>query len=346
MKYENLKTLEKHLEETPFEKLSPLYLIMGKNEFESGEASKLLLKHLLPNSNTQSKELSLSILDGAQVQDQELFDKLFSRSLFADMRLVWIQQADKLKKSAQEGLEKYFERPSPYLRLLLSAPGIAKNTLFYKAIDKAGVVVELAEIKPWEKERYLADWVSKRAAAERKVMAYPVCQRLVNTIGADDSLIAQEFEKLMCYCVDKKEISQQDVDAICTRQHSENVWQLCEAIFRRDAATSLRIGESLLLDGQALLPLLRVIRSQFQTDYQISILLAQGRHGGDIAQAFPQFKGMMLDRHIQQAKQFGSAAFNRGLIALDEAELKVKNSGMEEKMILELLLIQLTRSNR
>lgn len=339
MKYDNLNAFEKHLADTPSQQFKPLYLVLGKEAFECQEAIQLLLRFLLPS---QSRELSLSTWEAAQIEEEALWTALYSRSLFSETRVIWIQQADKLKKSIQEGLEKFLTRPQPSLHLIISASGWQKNTSFYKTIDKEGIILELAEIKPWEKEKRLAEWVNKQAIAARKLMPYPVCQSLVRQLGCDPSVLTQELEKLFCFCGERKEITQQDIEAICTKQQNESIWQLGEALFRRDTHTALQVGYHFLQQGQALLPLLRQIRSQFQTEYQISLLLAQGKRGPDITLEFPYMKGQILERHMWQAQHYGLEALKKGLLALDAIEIRTKNSQVEEKVLMELLIVQLT----
>jgi DNA polymerase-3 subunit delta len=56
-------------------------------------------------------------------------------------------------------------------------------------------------------------------------------------------------------------------------------------------------------------------------------------------------KGQILERHIQQAQHYGLEAFKKGLLAIDESEMRAKNSSVDEKILLELLMMQLTRRN-
>lgn len=340
VRIDNLRAFEKHLEGARPRSFSPFYCIFGKETYECQEAVNLLLGSLLPEPG--QRELSLTQMDGSQVDEQELGNALHSYSFFSKIRVIWVQHADKLKKTVQESLISYFSCPQPLQYLLLTASGWLKNTNFYKAAEKEGIVLDFAELKPWEKEQRLAEWVNKQASASRKLIAYPVCQFLVKRMGPDQALLAQEIEKLICYAGERKEITREDVEALCHRQQPETIWQLGEALFRRDAAAALHIVHSLLSDGQPLLPLLRQIRSQFQTEYQISLLLAQGKQAQDISQEFPYLKGQILERHLQQARQYGQEAFRRGLLALDEAELRAKNSSIDENMIVELLMMQLT----
>lgn len=339
MRYDNLRAFEKHLEGAKALHFSSVYFIIGKDSYECQEAAQVLLRFLLPSQHSQ--EFSLTHFEGSQIEEKELNTALYTGSLFAKLRVTWIQQAEKLKKSIQENLEKYLKHPSSSHYLLLSASQWQKNTSFYKAVEKEGVILDFLEIKPWEKEKRLIEWVNKHVTAQRKLIAYPVCQALVKRIGHDQALLAQEVEKLICYCIDKKEISLQDVEALCPRQQSDSVWQLGEAIFQRDPATALPLAQSFLMEGQPLLPLLRQLRSQFQTEYQICLLLSQGKQAQEITQEFPYMKGQILEQHMKQAQQYGQEGFKRGLLALDAIEMRAKNSSVDEKILIELLIMQL-----
>jgi DNA polymerase-3 subunit delta len=288
------------------------------------------------------REFALSIFEGSQIEEADLSNALYSTSFFAKSRVIWIQQAEKLKKSIQERIEKYLTHPSPSQYLLLSASSWSKNSSFYRAAEKEGIILDLAELKPWEKEKRLIEWVNKQATVARKLISYQACQFFVKRVGNDQAVVAQEFEKLICYCSDKKEITEREIEAICSHHHVDSVWQLGEAIFRRDAAAAVRMAHALLTDGQPLLPLLRQIRGQFQTEFQICLLLAQGKQGQDITQEFPYMKGQILDRHIQQSRQYGLEAFKKGFLAIDAIEIRAKNSAIDEDILLELLMMQLT----
>lgn len=340
MRYDNLRAFEKHLEGAKLLHFSPIYFILGKDPYECREAIHLLLTFLLPSE--QMRELGLSVFESSQLEEETLATALYSGSLFSKSRVIWIQQAEKLKKNIQEFLEKYFVHPAPFQYLLLSASHWQKNTSFYKAAEKEGIILEFTEIKPWEKEKRLVEWVNKQVTAARKLISFQVCQSLVKRIGHDQVMLAQELEKLICYCGDKKEITLHDVEAICPRLQVDSIWQLGEALFRRDTAAALQMAQAFLLEGQALLPLLRQIRSQFQTEYQICLLLAQGKQTQDITQEFPYMKGQILDRHVRQAQQYGLEAFKQGLLALDAAEMQAKNSSIDDNILIELLIVQLT----
>ncbi|CUI16406.1 hypothetical protein PNK_0780 [Candidatus Protochlamydia naegleriophila] len=343
MKYDNSRAFEKHLEGAAPNHFSRLYLILGKDPVEQREAVECTLKALQPS--LQAREFALKIMDGNQLTLDVLLSDLYSNTFFADQRIFWIQHADKLKKNLIEALEKYFARISSSQYLILTAPSWMKQTNFYKAVEKEGVILEMAEPKPWEKEKRLVDWATKQLAAKRKVISYQVCQALVKQTGLDSLLLDQELEKLLCYIGERPEITIQDIVKICNYQPSDTVWQLGEAIFRRDAAASIHMAYSMQMDGQPLLPLLRQIRSQFQTQFHVCLLLAQGKTSQEVALEFPYLKGNLLDRTMQQAQRYGLESFRQGLLAIDATEMRAKNSQVDEKLLMELLMIHLTRTD-
>ncbi len=341
MRYDHLGPFAKHLEGAKPLHFSPLYLILGKENFECQEAIHLLLSALF--ASPKEKEFGLSVIEGGQLlEEKELALLLYSRSFFSEKRVIWIQQVEKLRESIQNELEKVFLRPIPSLTLLLSGLPLQRPSSFYKAAEKGGVILEFAEVKPWEKEKRLAEWVGQRMAAARKLIAYPTCQVLAKQTAGDQALLAQEVEKLLCYCIERQEVTLQDVERICTRESSDSIWHLGEAIFRRDRRAALERLGSLLGEGQALLPILRQLRSQFQTDYQVALLLAQKRPVQEITQSFPYMKGQILEKHLYQAREYGLSAFKKGILVLDETEQRLKNSFADEKRLVELLVFKLT----
>lgn len=339
MRYDNLRAFEKHLESAAPRHFSPIYVVLGKESFHCKEAVNLILKHLIPKGQ---QETALSSWDGSQADSKDLLADLHAQSFFAEKRVILIQQGEKLKKTVLDELERYVKRAPRSQYLILLASALSRQTSFYKAIEKEGVILEYADLKPWEKERGLIDWVGQQAASERKQMPYQVCQQFVKQIGSDQYLLASELEKLFCFVGGKNEITWQDVEQICTLTPLETIWQLGESIFRRDAAAALRISRSLLIEGHSFLPLLRQVRNQFVTDYHVCALLEQGRQPSEITQEYPYMKGQILEGHMENARQYGMHAFRQGLLDIDKTELLAKNSQMDEQLLAEILIAKLT----
>lgn len=339
MKYNNLKALEKHLEGAAPAHFAPVYMVLSKDDFNRKMAYERLIKHLL--GDQAANPMSLCVFDEEKVDIDKVLRELESLGFFSTKRVVVVHHAENLLKAATEKLLVYYENPNPSVYLVLTGTSVSAVTNFYKKSELVGVILEIPEEKPWEKEKSLKEWIDQKVAGHGKQIDAAANQLLLKQIGTDQLILNQEIEKLICYVDEKRPITTQDVYAVCISVNVENVWQLGEAIFRRDPITALRIALALLQEGTPLLILLRQIRSQFQTDFQVCTILAQGGSGQDVAKQFGYMKGQILDKHIQLAKNYGMQRFRKGVILIDETELAAKNSATESSYLIERLIAKL-----
>lgn len=340
MRYDNLRAFQKHLQGASPDHFSPIYLIVSKNGYERKEAYQSVFKALIPDH--QQADFELNVFFGGDLRLSSLLDELNAMSFFTKKRVVAIHDADQLEKEGMAVLESYFERPNPHVYLVLSAEAMNKSTNFYKKSEKHGVILDCPEEKSWEKEKSIQKWVLEKVAADRRQIEHEALLYLLKQLGTDQELIHQELEKLYCYIGERHQITLRDIAAICSSVHVENVWQLGDAIFGFDANSALRIAKALAEDGTALLVLLRQVRSQFESKYQICSLMAGGYGSGEVMKQFPYMKGQILNKNMQQAQSYGMHRFKEGLLAIDVAERQAKNSLADPDVLLELLMVKLT----
>lgn len=280
--------------------------------------------------------------DGEKLTLNGLMGDLSTGNLFSSKRLVIIHDADKLDKAVTSRLESYFEKPNPDVCLAFSADSLSHSSNFYRKGEKIGIIFEVVEEKPWEKEQSIQTWIAATVTAEGKKITQPASQALVKALGMQQATLYNELQKLICFIGDRSEIQPADIAAVTSSLAVETGWQLGEALFRRDASTALRIAKAILSDGTPLIVLLRQIRSQFQTEYQVSSILATGGDANAVAKQFPYMKGTILERHLGMARGYGQKRFKKALLAIDNAELKSKNSATDPELLLELTIIKLT----
>ena len=342
MKYNQLRAFEKHLQEASPRHLLPVYLILGKDDFARKEAVDAALKVLL--QGVKNPPLCCKTLNAQQSSLQEVVSELEAFSLFEEKKVIIAHQIDKWVKGDLSKLEHFFNHPIKGATLLLSTGALAANTNLYKKIEKAGVILDLPEEKAWEKEKSMQAWLIQQAARSGKKLDGMTAQAFVKQVGTDQSTLGQELEKVICYIDQRDAITQKDIALLCPLNHSETIWQLGEALFRRDAGTALRISKGLVTEGSPFLGLLRQIRSQFQTEYQISCILADGGTPADVSQQYPYMKGAILEKHLHTARSYGKDKFREALLTIDETELSAKSSGADEDYLNERLIYKLALS--
>jgi DNA polymerase-3 subunit delta len=339
MKITNSRAFQKHIEGALPNHFSQVYLIIAKDAYVRKTAADRLMAAIL--SNRSNGELACRQLQGDGLPLESILNELNSVSLFSKGSVVSIQEAEKLRKPCMEALEEYFLKPNPSVTLILVASELSANMRLYKKAEKAGIILDVAEEKPWEKEKSVAEWIGERFAAEKRSIPYQACHYMVKMMGTEFAFLDQEIEKIICYAGERQNIAIQDINAVCASTNVETVWQLGEAIFKRDATGALRISKALLADGVSFFMLIKQIRHQFETDYQVCGILAEGGAGQEITQRFPYMKGAVLDRHMQMAQNYGMERFRKGLLKIDETEVLAKNSNVDTDLLAEMLMIKL-----
>lgn len=343
MKYNNLPAFEKHLESAaPQNHFSDVYMILSKEDFDRKAALDSLIKFVLKKET--SPDLCLQLFDAEKHSADTILSELSALAFFAKKRLIAVHNADKFDKASTTKFEAYFSAPNRSVCLVLLAPSLSKATNFYKHAEKVGVILDVAEEKAWEREKTLADWLRSESLSQGKQIDINTCRYIIKQLGTDQSLLQQELLKLICYVGDRPLINDRDVAAICGSVNHKNTWQLAEAIFRRDPA-ALRISKALLNDGVVPIVLLRQIRSQFQTEFNICSILNMGGGHEEIISEYPYMKGQILERHIQNARSYGMNALKEGLLKIDQAELQAKNSLADPEFLTEMLMFKLISSS-
>lgn len=332
MKYTNLRAFEKHLESAYPQHKSPVYLILAKDTASIRQAMSPFQKA----ANFSGKTLEA---DGGGAD--RLAVELQSPSLLDPHRLIIVSRIHKANEALRQVLIEYLARPHEALDLVVTGESLPSNTKLYKAIEKAGVVLNVSgSAKPWEKEREMVDWLMVQGKAAGKSLEQQAAKSLIQHVGANLSSLEQELGKLICYIGDRPSITMADIDAVCPTVNQKTVWQLGEAIFSLNLSEAMSIGKALLGDQVPFILLLRQIRKQMQTDFQVLSLLAEP---DKIPKAFPYMKGRILQQHIENARRYGAERFKRGLIEIDRTELEAKNSGIDDECLLELLIAKLCR---
>lgn len=343
MKFENNITFDKHLEGAAPNRFALVYFIISKEVFPREKAVKSLIKHVLPDP--VSTQLSLQVFDADRQSPNQILQDLQTHTFFSKQRLVVVHRVDSLDKASTSKFETYFASPNPSVCLVMVAETINRSTNFYKKAEKAGVILDVPEEKPWEKEKNVINWLNQEVASHQKQLSPMASQLIVKQVGTDQTLLLGELQKLICYVGERRVIDEKDIAALCPVVNTETGWQLGEAIFRRDAATALRISKGLITEGLALIALLRQIRSQFLTGYQIASILKQGGTSTDVSKEFPYMKGTILERNINQSQNYGMDQFKKGILAIDLAEFQAKNSVSDPEFLADMLIVKLTKES-
>lgn len=192
-------------------------IFTGGNTFEIQSAVRELEAHLA---------LSAERIDGATVQLSNIPDLFMGLSLFADRRLVVIDQLS-VSSGVWAQLPDWIARVSDAIEVVLIEPSLDKRTVVYKALKQAA---DIQDFPVWtEKDAVKAEaWVTQRAQESGVSLARPVARYLVGKVGVDQWALHQAIEVLSLADAPTS-ITEALIDEIIVPSLEENAFELIEA---------------------------------------------------------------------------------------------------------------------
>ncbi|MCB1149056.1 MAG: hypothetical protein KDK48_02740 [Chlamydiia bacterium] len=328
MKFTQNRALIRHLRDSFPNRLSPLYILISDDGYGQEETLKEL--------QVLGKGYEIALLSAPKSLDEELL----SQSLFARQRILFVSGAESLKLDA-DLLEKLLVKARG-VPLFLAFQKVLSTTKFYKACEKAGVVLDLnGAIKPWEKSGQLSAWLIEQAQERNLILAPGAAKLLVDFVSDERRTLLCELEKLACYAYPENRLDEGAVRAVCKLESHETVWQLADALLARRAPAALKALHSLQESEASPIGWLRVLRKQFQTHLELASHLEASTPAAEIAEAFPSLRGQRLNTSLAAARAQGTRRLAAALVAIDKTEMETKNSQTSSEHLTEMLILKL-----
>ncbi len=301
MKYQNVPSFEKHLASASPDHLCRVYLIAMADDYERSLVLQSLVKRTLaPDCSLQKFSPDLDC--------RELFDALQSPSLFGGEAVVLFDECEALKKKEAEQIAAFLEKTTLYGYLLLGSRG---KTPLSKVVEKIGVVLDMSEEKPWDKEKRISEALAAIAMSQGKRLASDAIPLLLERLGTDISLLTQEVHKLICYVGDRPTIERSDIFRISSTGGSYTLWQVAEEIVWEGGGS---------FDPSMFPGIIFSLRPQLQIGLKITTLMEEGVPFSEWTPYFPKMWPRTLEKRKNQAAQKGSLFFKKGLETLFKIE--------------------------
>lgn len=149
--------------------------------------------------------------------------------------------------------------------LVLAAKSASKAAGIYKAVAAAGVVLSFdAARSDYQKRSSLKAEIEHALEQSGKKIDAGALQKLELKVGFDLRRAIGEIEKLIVYIGKNQIIRAEDVEAVVPRTREESIFDLTDAIARRDSSAALKLIIDLEGTGHHPLELIGLIHSQLR----------------------------------------------------------------------------------
>lgn len=310
--------------------LKNVYLLYGTEDYLKRQYRDKLKHALVEPDDT----MNFSAYEGKDINPKELIDLSETLPFFKEKRMILVENSGFFKNSCDD-LAEYMSQVPESTCFVFVEEEVDKRSKLFKAASRAGSTVEFET----PKEDMLIRWILGRIQREGKKITQSVMQLFMSKTGSDMENIDKELEKLICYTLDKTEISAADVEAICTGQTENKIFEMIDAISAKNQKKALDLYYDLLALKEAPMRILFLIARQFQNLLLIKSMSAKGYPAVSIAKTagMPSFA---VQKNLRQAGAFKINQLKEAIEDCGQAEEDVKTGRMADQLAVELLIVK------
>lgn len=325
-----MKSLNEDLKTGQFKKI---YLLCGEEAYLKKQYKDRFVKAMVPEGDT----MNYSYFEGKNTNPREIIDLAETMPFFAERRLIVLENTGFFKNASPE-LAAYVKEMPDTTHLIFVEEEIDKRGKLYKAVKEKGRIVELAR----QDERTLVRWILGTAKKENKSMTEAAARYFLGKVGSDMEKIQKELEKLLCYTLHHTEVTVVDIDAICTDQITNHIFDMVDAVANKEQKKALDYYYDLLALKEPPMRILYLLTRQFRILMEIKEMERLGYPPKELA-AKAGIMPFLVGKYRAQARAFTSAELRKIVEAGVESEENVKTGRIGDTLSVELFLVQYSR---
>lgn len=332
------------------------------------DAGKLLLNLLAIQgwSQQQWEQLEVSrdaavfeLLDAQDHDDREAVDALvaYCKIRGIELRGGLESEENAIRKLLTGGL------PS-WDFLLLTAAQVDRRTRLYKQFEENGAIFFLG----LERDRYgkitqdkLREFIDRQLSLSNKRVEPKARELILLRAGDDLRALQQELNKLVLYVGEHAVVRAGDVEAIFADQIEGWIFDLTRFIAERNATAALCQLGRLTAQGDHPLKLLSTIATEVRKLLSARQILESDLRGRwKRGMTYKQFEQAILDQRttlltrnlyadylcFQRAESFSLPELLSYMGGIHDADLRLKSSGTNPKLVIERLILQMCLGGR
>jgi DNA polymerase-3 subunit delta len=342
------------------------YVLLGSEAFLAQTCRRGVIEALVPDD---FRDFCLHELDLAQTNIFEALDLAQTPSLMAPFQVLFLSNMQKLygrgqKKEEFSAIDAYFRHPNPQALLIFLANHITlpQDVRRMEMTDKERAekiretlgdlcgIVELQQVSEDDAVR----WTTGTAESRGVTFSEDAARELVDALSAGMLSIASEVEKLVLYAgaMGRTSIDLADVETMVSAAKQRSLYELTDAISQKNAPRALALLQGLLnaSEGGEDAAIGHVF--SLAKTYRQMLVLHEKQVKDQRAMwqvLWPGFRvaPFAADALIAQARRYRDRTeLARGLRLIAKADLELRSSPADKRLVLERLVLRLAGKDR
>lgn len=310
--------------------LKQIYLLYGEEAYLKKQYRDKLHQAIVPLEDT----MNYAYYEGKGINVREVIDLAETLPFFSEHRLIILENSGFFKTASPELADYLKELPETTAMIFVESE-IDKRGKLYKAVKEKGRIVELGR----QDEGTLLRWLAGNVRREGKQITEQTIRFFLTKVGTDMENIQKELEKLFCYTLDKQEISAEDVEEICTTQITNQVFDMVEAVAKKQQRKALDYYYDLLALKEPPMRILFLLTRQFRLLWEVKDMDRQGYPRKEIA-AKAGLHPFVVGKYQEQARAFSEPALRKILEDSVDMEECIKTGRLSDTLGVELFIMK------
>lgn len=312
------------------------YLLYGEESYLISQYRDKLKEALLDGADA----MNLNRYTGKDINIGQIIDMAETLPFFAPRRVI-VMENTLLFKGGGDALAEYLAKPAETTFFIFTETEIDKRNRLYKAVDKSGRAVEFGR----QQEDILKRWVLGILKREQKQITASTLQLFLECTGNDMQNIYQELEKLLAYCAGREAITEADVDRICTKQVSSQIFRMTDAIASGNRNLAMKYYYDMTEMQESPIYILTMVTRHFNLMMQAKDLILKGADKQVLVSKM-KIAPFQADLYIRQSRSFSLEYLKAALRDCAETDYRIKSGLTDMKMGVEMLLVRYSSKQR
>ena len=252
-----------------------MILLYGEERFLRKQYFDIILKHY----EAKKGDMNSDFYEGKGINVGTLIDQAETLPMFAERRVTVLEDTG-LFKSGGEQLAEYLENPCETTVFVFCESEVDERSKLYKIVKEKGLAAQIDE----QSREALRGVIGAFLKKEGKKATLETADLILDKTGNNMGLLRVELEKLVTYKIDSDTITNEDVEAVCSRNVEDRIFDLIDAVSDKDARKAMELYYDLIALKEPPIKLLALMERQYNQLLQVKLLRDAGEQQQTIAE--------------------------------------------------------------
>jgi len=316
----------------------PAVVLQGTDSYLLEMCRKKIVDAFVPDG---ARDWAVAKMSARESGWDEIVARAQMLPMLAPRQVVFVQDAASVERLGEKSREEvikilgeYLSSPAPHTVLVLEAASLDARQKFAKLLAEEALIVELT-IDP-ASAVLLAQEMTTEAGVKIDRDALALLSELVN---GQPARLRVEIEKLAAYANGAGSITVSDVEALVVSERKNTVWQMADMLAGGRRGEALAFLDNLLREGEQ--P--QMIVGALATSYR---RLVEARELPVTMNKFQAAQRLhtwpdVAEAALRNAHRMPKKRLLAGLVALADADSRLKSSNPDPRALLEFLIVRI-----